>query len=312
MKFTVIIPTFNNGVVVRSAIESILEQTVSDFEIFVVADGAPKETHDLVKQMGAKDKRVRLFQYAKGERHGEAWRHEALKHADSEAVAYLSDDDFWFPDHLETLTNLLKKADFAHTRHAAISPEFEIQHMGEQLTDPRVRERMLREKVNIFNFSVPGHRLDAYRRLPVGWSPAPRDLWTDLHMWRKWLAMDGVRYAASPLITTLHFSRGQRMQAKTAAEPEVWFWREFFRDPSIRIALRGLTTQGSQPVPMTAVVAAARKLGDPSSEITQRLLRQLTAANDELARMRATATWRYTQPLRNVWAKIRAGGAKPN
>ena len=40
MKFTILIPTFDNGVVIRNAIESVLAQTVEDFEVLVVADGA--------------------------------------------------------------------------------------------------------------------------------------------------------------------------------------------------------------------------------------------------------------------------------
>jgi glycosyltransferase involved in cell wall biosynthesis len=305
MKFTVLIPTFNNGVVIRSAIESVFEQSVGDFEIFVIADGAPRETHDIVEEYASKDTRVRLFQFPKGERHGEAWRHEALQQANSDAVAYLSDDDFWFPDHLETLQSLLAEADFAHTRHAAITPEFEIHHIADRLTDPNIRRRMANERVNIFNFSVPAHRLDAYRRLPVGLSPAPRDIWTDLHMWRKWLAADGVRFAASPVITSLHFSRGARVRTPAAAEPEVWFWRELFSDPDMLTALRVLTTHGAKPIPASALLAAARDLRDPGGETTARLLRDLAAREEEIRRMRATATWRYTGPLRAFWAKMR-------
>jgi hypothetical protein len=193
----------------------------------------------------------------------------------------------------------------AHTRHAAITPEFEIHHIADRLTDPNIRRRMVSERINIFNFSVPAHRLDAYRRLPVGWSPAPKDIWTDLHMWRKWLAADGVRFAASPVITSLHFSRGARVRTPAAAEPEVWFWRELFSDPDMLTALRVLTTHGAKPIPASALLAAARDLRDPGGETTARLLRDLAARDEEIRRMRATATWRYTGPLRAFWAKMR-------
>jgi len=238
MKFTVLIPTFDNGPVIRFAIESVLAQA-ADMELFVVADGAPPETLSLLDAYGTRDPRLRVFKFGKGERHGEAWRHEALRHADSDAVCYLSDDDVWFTDHLATLGALLAEHDFGHTRQVNVMPDFTINAYARDLGDPAMRRRYLSEKCNFFGLSVAGHRLDAYRRLNEGWAPAPPDIGTDYHMWRKWVRAEGMRLVSSASITALHMPRiYRRGQSAAACANETGFWAALFSRPGMIEALR--------------------------------------------------------------------------
>ena len=136
--------------------------------------------------------------FDKGERHGEAWRDIALRQSEADAVCYLCDDDYWFPNHLAVFRDLFEESDFAHTRNIVISPSLTVRGFTEDLCDQPTREKMLVEQFNFFGLSVAGHRLDAYRRLPVGWSPAPPEMWTDLHMWRKWVEAAGMRPQDQP------------------------------------------------------------------------------------------------------------------
>ncbi len=258
MRFTCLIPTHNNAAMIRFSIESVLAQTVTDLELFVVCDGAPPITHAIADEFAAHDARVRVFKFDKGERHGEASRHRVLQEATGEAVCYLSDDDYWFPDHLQTLSQLLANADFAHTRHTYIKPTFEFTAIPGQITDPDVRARMCGEKFNIFGPSVAGHRLSAYQRLPEGWAPAPTGTPTDLHMWRKWLRAGGVRFAASSAVTTLHIPRSMRAQQEPdTALREANFWRALIRDPVMRQALRELIPEDMSPLPAARVALRA-------------------------------------------------------
>jgi glycosyltransferase involved in cell wall biosynthesis len=304
MKFTVLVPTYKNGVVIRAAIDSVREQTHRDWELFVVSDGAPPETHAVVEEFAERDDRIRLFKFPKGERHGEASRHAALQQAQGEGVCYLSDDDFWFPDHLATMIGLLGEADFAHTRHTFITPHFEAISITPRLTDPKMRAAMLTEKTNIFSLTAAGHRMDAYRRLPVGWAPAPPDVWTDLNMWRKFIAADGIRFASSSTITALHFPRGGRISAQPDPAAEVLYWREVFRDPVMRDALRACFEDGKSKASLhqVASLAAGLRLPNPGGSVAK----VLKAKQDEIDRMRATKTWRYTEGLRSMWSRVRA------
>lgn len=265
MKFSCLIPTHDNGPTIRASIESVLAQRVQDFELFVVCDGAPASTHAIADEFAARDARVRVLKFAKGETRGELWRHRALERASGTFVCYLSDDDYWFPDHLNVIGALLADADFAHTAHTNISPAFDIRVILASITAPETRARLREGSFNIMGPTVVGHRLEAYRRLPEGWSPAPPGTPSDLNMWRKWIAADWVRFASRPLVTTLHAARGQR-QAHTpdSRTNEADYWRHTFRDEAMQEALRRLAVQAQgETIRMADVALLANKLRGP-------------------------------------------------
>lgn len=288
MKFTCLIPTHNNGVIIRTAIESVLEQTVSDFEVFVVCDGAPEATHAIVDEYAARDKRVRAFKLPKGERHGEASRHEVLKQAQSDAVCYLSDDDFWLPDHLSHMRELLEHADFAHSRHTYLTPNFEI--CGNRgIDDPALRAQMAEELFNVTGPTCVGHRLDAYKRLPIGWAPAPRDVWTDLNMWRKWIAADGVRFISSTKTTTVHLPSSLRQTQKADEKlKESAFWRAMFRSDRFREALHELMPAEGGTIRLADVVERTENLRKDEYAALTAMLDAYIADRDALANDRDT------------------------
>ncbi len=98
--FTVLLPVLRPPDLLPFAIETVLAQTLSDFELCVVCDGAPSETADCARQYGERDPRVKVFAFEKGERHGEAHRHTVLEQSSARYVTHMSDDDLWFPDYL--------------------------------------------------------------------------------------------------------------------------------------------------------------------------------------------------------------------
>jgi GalNAc5-diNAcBac-PP-undecaprenol beta-1,3-glucosyltransferase len=236
MKFTVLIPTHNNGPVIQSAIESVLAQP-ADFELFIVGDGALPETVDVVNDFCNRDKRIRFFEFPKGDRLGEAWRQRALDSADSDAVCYLSDDDIWFPNHLPLMATFLGNYDFCHSRHTTITADFRVFAYSQTLGNEMARRLMLAGE-NFFGLSFAGHRLDSYRKLNEGWSPGPKEVPSDLNMWQKWLRAEDMRLASLRSVTGLNFPKPLRHgQSQSGTQYERDFWLRFFRMPAARIAL---------------------------------------------------------------------------
>jgi glycosyltransferase involved in cell wall biosynthesis len=249
VKITVVIPTHDHLELVRFPIACVRRQTHADWELFVVGDGAHPESLRVVRAAAEEDARIRLFDFPKGERHGEAHRHAALQEATGEAVCYLGDDDLWMPDHLAVMAALLADHDFAHTRHTQVQPGPRLLWRTETLADPQVRERMLTQQWNFFGATTAGHRLDFYRRLPEGWSPAPWDSRSDLHMWRKVLRAPGARLVSSPRVTTLHLaSSGRPRMLPSERYAELQAWDEQLQNPAVCEQLRAEVAGAGAPL----------------------------------------------------------------
>jgi succinoglycan biosynthesis protein ExoW len=174
--FTILLPVVRPPVLLPFAIESVLAQSVPEFELLVVCDGAPAETVACARDYAGRDPRVQVLAFPKGARNGEAHRHAALAGARGRYVAQIGDDDLWFPDHLAELGVLLAKADFGNLLHVYAHPGGRVEILPGDIGLPAMRERMLGEKFNLFGPTVAGYRLAAYRALPEGWSPAPPDV----------------------------------------------------------------------------------------------------------------------------------------
>ncbi len=263
----VVIPTFDHADMVTRAIASVRGQTVQDFELFVIGDGAPERTGELLAEVCAEDPRVQYVRHPKGEGNGESYRHQVLKASGCEVVCYLGDDDLWLPRHLETMLLLLQNADFAHTLHVEMRPEGYVCAWGADLTCASFRARMLNSNSNFFGPTCAGHTLAAYRRLFHGWRPRPDGIASDLYMWRQWLTQDWCRFHSEPTATSLHFptpqrtgwTLAQRLQeldhwSRRLAEPgfDAWLQRTILIDWQRRVI---------PPWTMTDIAALHRRAG---------------------------------------------------
>jgi len=239
---TVLVPTHDHSQLIGYALDSIRRQRFVDFELFVVGDGAPAATREVVESLARVDPRIRFFDFPKGARHGEANRHAALAHARGRIVAYCGDDDLWFADHLATMAWLLRRADFAHTTQVDVHAGGDLHaHVG-AVADPRFRRRMLDDGHGFFGLSVSGHRLDAYRRLPDGWGPAPAGQPSDQTMFRKFVAQPGLRFATGHDVTAIHISSPLRTDwTAEARRCELHGFHARLDDPALRKSFRQAT-----------------------------------------------------------------------
>lgn len=95
---SVITPVRNRPELVRRAIESVQQQTLSGWELVVVDDGSTDDTPDVVAAMADADPRIRLV---RAEHRGVgAARNTGLEQASGEYVAFLDSDNTWRPDFL--------------------------------------------------------------------------------------------------------------------------------------------------------------------------------------------------------------------
>lgn len=209
--FTVLLPVHRPPDLLPYAVRSVLAQTFEDFELFIVCDGAPAATAAAARAFAEADKRIRVFVHPKGERNGEAWRHMALQQASGRYVCQIGDDDLWFDNHLAEACKLMETADFGNL--LAIQILADDGGPNVQLADlalPAVRQSMIHSRYNFFGPTSAVYSRQAYCGLPVGWSPAPADVWSDLFMWRKFLVRPEVRCASRQVPTSLMFPASVR------------------------------------------------------------------------------------------------------
>ncbi|HKN18177.1 MAG TPA: glycosyltransferase, partial [Dissulfurispiraceae bacterium] len=103
---TVIMPTLNRPGMLCRALESILSQTYRNLEAIVVNDGG-EDVNDVIAPFH--DNRVVYLCHDRN-RGRSAARNTGLKAAHGTYIAYLDDDDIYYPDHLETLVGFLEKS----------------------------------------------------------------------------------------------------------------------------------------------------------------------------------------------------------
>lgn len=252
---SVIVPTFGEAPFARWAIAGIRAQTLSNLEILVVCDGSPPGMLSVFKNLSRDDRRIKIFSFAKSARTGEPYRDRVIrKKARGKHIFYCSHDDLWLPGHVHELALLLENDRFVHSLHASpimnrlvpAGDEFFSGIHYADLRDPSFREKMLDRQVprNYFGLTFCAHTREAYLQLAEGWATTPEGVWTDLHMWRKFLVAHGSRSATLKKVTALSFPASAR--AGWSAEQrtdELAHYFQLAQEPGFSQRINGIASQ---------------------------------------------------------------------
>ena len=103
---SVITPVFNAERYIGAAIESVLGQSASDWELLVIDDGSTDGTPDVVREY-AGDPRLRVVR--REHRGLSAARNEGVSKATGRLLAFLDADDLWRPEYLERMVSMLDR-----------------------------------------------------------------------------------------------------------------------------------------------------------------------------------------------------------
>jgi glycosyltransferase involved in cell wall biosynthesis len=97
--FSVIIPVYNKERFLVNTLNSVLNQTLTDFEILLVNDGSTDRSSEIIARYT--DARIRKFYQAN--QGVSAARNWGIQEAKAPYLAFLDADDLWEPDHLATM-----------------------------------------------------------------------------------------------------------------------------------------------------------------------------------------------------------------
>ena len=101
---SVIVPAYCAAQYIRAALESILNQTYTDYEIIVVNDGSPDNE---ALEQALKPYRDRIHYISQENRGCSAARNVAVRAARGRFVAFLDADDYWEPEYLSEQVSFL-------------------------------------------------------------------------------------------------------------------------------------------------------------------------------------------------------------
>lgn len=102
---SIVMPAYNVALYIGETLDSIFQQTFTDYEIIVVNDGSP-DTIELEKAIQPYLSRIR---YIKQSNLGAgAARNEGLRAARGEFIAFLDADDLWLPNYLEQQISFIR------------------------------------------------------------------------------------------------------------------------------------------------------------------------------------------------------------
>ncbi|RLC19697.1 MAG: glycosyltransferase family 2 protein, partial [Deltaproteobacteria bacterium] len=104
-KVTVLISTYNRPDYLKDAIGSVVDQAMTNWELLVMNDGGV-DVGSIVESFN--DSRIQYFHREKNQ--GKAvCCNFGLEQARGEYIAYIDDDDRWYPCHLDLLSEALDK-----------------------------------------------------------------------------------------------------------------------------------------------------------------------------------------------------------
>lgn len=105
---SIILPTYNREHMVGKAIESVLKQSYTDFELIIIDDGSTDKTEQVIASYN--DKRIRYYRMQENGGQSKA-RNRGMQMAKYDYLAFEDSDDLWRPEKLEVQMNAMKKAD---------------------------------------------------------------------------------------------------------------------------------------------------------------------------------------------------------
>ena len=100
---SVVMPVYNRAAVVRRAIDSVLGQDFTDFELIVVDDGSLDATPAIVAAVD--DPRLRLIALSSNSG-GNAARNRGIREAKAPLIAFLDSDDYYLPHKLSAVMRI--------------------------------------------------------------------------------------------------------------------------------------------------------------------------------------------------------------
>lgn len=233
-RVSVVIVTYNKEETIGAAIESVVRQTYTDFEVLVVDDGSIDRTGDCVRAYGDQ---VRYL-YKENGGTGSA-RNLGIAQARGEYVAFLDGDDLWLPRKLETQMMVFdREPDIVAVQCSAYCVNDELEVIERRACDPAqdsLLDFLLFHNLPAFSSAVVVRR-DRIRVL--GGFGTDLVILSDWDMACRLARVGTLRSVPVFLVLYRHYMGNQSRDVGIHVESGVRSLTRFFSDPALDPAIR--------------------------------------------------------------------------
>ncbi len=110
LKISIVTASYNYADLISQTIDSVINQTYSNWELIIVDDGSSDNSREIIAQYCVKDSRIKLYTHEKNQNKGlcETVR-LGCQYAQGEYVAFLESDDLWTENYLAEKIKVIEK-----------------------------------------------------------------------------------------------------------------------------------------------------------------------------------------------------------
>ena len=157
---SIIMPSYNTALYIEETIQSVLNQTYSNWELIIVDDCSNDNTDEVLEKI--KDPRIH---YLKNEKNSGAAvsRNKALREAKGQWIAFLDSDDLWMRNKLEKQIQFMEENGYAFSYTNYEEIDVNGNKTGVTVTGPKKIT-----KTGMFNYCWPGCLTVMYNAEKVG------------------------------------------------------------------------------------------------------------------------------------------------
>ena len=145
---SIIMPSYNTASFIEETIQSVLNQTYTNWELIIVDDCSTDNTDEVLENI--KDSRSRYFKNDKNSGAAVS-RNKALREAKGQWIAYLDSDDLWMPEKLEKQIHFMETNGYAFSYTNYEEIDVNGNKTGVSITGPKKIT-----KTGMFNYCWPG------------------------------------------------------------------------------------------------------------------------------------------------------------
>jgi len=107
IKFSIIIPVYNASGFIKDTLDSVKNQTYKNYEVLVTNDGSTDNTEKVLEEYRSFNPEFPLYLNTQKNSGVSSARNNSVSRAKGNYVAFLDQDDLWFPEKLEKVAEVL-------------------------------------------------------------------------------------------------------------------------------------------------------------------------------------------------------------